>query len=281
MEYEQIAELERYVQQAKAAAAERNRRRAEDDAAFAARRAHEDAEKAALVKARLQEIVPPALWPLARLDNENDVRPGNWQLAFFYDDLEIMRFSFLIRSNMTVEPREIEVPTAALCAGHDEDDRPMWCANMLWRVTTIYIEQVDGSHYGVDQWEFATARAFEVLAAYRDYATRAAVHNAEPTPVSTLIAETYDFYAKRRQEDATAAPVSAEAEMPAPEPPAPEPYILLELDNRHALGRAVGQYLESGYALHGRPFVVLHDDPEYPNAHIPYYYQAVIWPEPL
>jgi len=275
MDYDEMKALEQYVKNAEAARDAFNRERAEEERLANERREHERIERLAVVEAHLREIVPPALWPLAYLDEQWDMRPDKiWCLPFLDDGNEIMRFAFCLATSMLIDPREIDVPDARLYEGRDEDGLPVWYADMVYNPNGLYAETTQGGRYGANQWLIATARAFEVYRAYTRYAQQAAIRNAdlaERAKENEIVAQVFDQGEAEAQAEA-----KAEAETPEP-----DAYILLELSDLRKFEREVNQHLEAGYMLQGSPFVVMHDDPEFSGCRVPVYYQALVWPEPF
>jgi len=265
MNYEEMKGLEEYVARAVTASDQRRAAQAEAERIAAERRERERLEKLAVIEAGLREIVPPELWPLVHIGANVE---GWARVSLIYDDFEIMRLGFDILAETTLRANYVGVPDAVLFDGHDEDDRPRRYAIMVWRSDRLCIETTEGGRYSLDRladsadsWQLATAKAFEVLAALRDYERRAAEHNAN------LDAQSARRLAEREQREAEQ------------ETSAPENYVLLEYDDLFAFSTSVNRHLKQGYALHGPSQVVMYDDPEYPGRLIPVYYQAVVLPE--
>jgi len=267
MDYQEIQALESYKKQAQATLAAWLRERTEAERVAAERRERERVEKLALVEAYLQQIIPPALWPLARIDAEGDVRAGNWHLPFVYDDQEIMQLAFFVNANMTVDTREISVPDARLGECFDEEyGGYRWYADMVYKNTTLCIETTEGSRYDEDHWEFATARAFEVLEAYRDYAARGAEHNAELAERRAEEQIVKQVFGTDTAGEDASTETCVEAEIP-PMFTVVEDVVLSRFEAQ------VNQHLADGWQLHGPMQVVV------PPDEMMSYVQAFIRPE--
>lgn len=260
MDYEEIQALESYRKQADAATEAWRREREATERAAAERRERERVAKLETLKAHLAEIVPPALLPLVRYDDDADVRTGIWYIPFIYDEQEILKLVFYVNANMTVDFREIVVPDARLCEVHCEYSVE-WAADMVYKNNAFCIETTEGSRYGAEHWEFATARAFEVLHAYREYAQRAAQHNAEQV--------------ERRAEERIIKQVfGADASVEVTDKVESLPlFIVIEDVVLSRFEAQVNQYLTDGWQLHGSMQVVA------PPDEMMSYVQALVRPE--
>ena len=275
MNYDEMQALENYKKQAQATLAVWLRDRVEVERVAAERRERERVEKLALIKANLQQIVPPALWPLARIDEEGDVHAGVWHLPFFYADQEIMRLEFYVNANMTVEFCEITVPDARLGECFDEESGGYkWYADMVYKNITLCIETTEGARYGTDRWEFATARAFEVLEAYREYERRATQHNAELTErraENQIIKQVFGA-------DTAGKDTPAEANGEAEAAPA---FTVIKDEDLVRFARNVNDHLRTSWVLYGPMQVVaVPPDPRYEDLErFLLYVQALVRPE--
>lgn len=260
MNYEEIKALEQYVKQAEVVRDAWNREREEAERVSAERRERERVEKLETLKAHLVEIVPPALLPLVRYDADADVRTGVWYVPFIYDEQEILRLVLYVNANMTVDFREIVVPDARLCEVHSEYGVE-WVGDIVYNSTVLCLERTEGSRYRAEHWEFATARAFKVLRAYREYAQCAAQHNAE--------------LAEKRAEDQIIEQVFG-GDAPTEDAGEAEPRPTFTVIKDVILSRfeiQVNQHLANGWQLHGSMQVVA------PSEEMMYYVQVLIRPE--
>jgi len=261
MNYEEMKGLEEYVAQAKIALDEYRIERERVIRANDERRERERVEKWDALSLSLTEIIPPELSPLWSVDTTAEPPRSYLDLPLVYDGREILGLRVHIGANMRATFNDLRVPDARLC---EREDGGQVAVLTFEQWSGPLVEETEGTgSFGADSWQLATAKAFEVLAALRDYERRALEHNAN------LDAQSAQRLAEREQRE-------AEQETSAP---APENFVLLEYDDLFAFSNAVNRHREQGYALHGPSRVVMHDDPEYPGRLIPVYYQAVVLPE--
>jgi hypothetical protein len=274
MNYDEIQALENYKTQAKVALATYRREREEYIRTDDERRMREQTEKWDALLLSLAEIIPPALFPLWTVDTDEAPPHSYLDIPFVYDGQTILGLRVHIGANMQATLNDLSVPDARLCKCEDG-----WEALLTFeRFSGPLVEETEGGHFGVGdnelEWKYATTRAFEVLEAYRDYAARAAQHNAELAERRTeeqIIKQVFGA-------DTTGEDVPTEASGEAEIAPT---FTVIEDEVIFRFERNVNAHLNDGWQLHGpMQTVAVPPDPRYEDLErYTLYIQALVRPE--